>query len=391
MTCPTTAEFADYLAGDPTHRIHILECSRCRALASALRFVDGVDDLDAAIAEMDRREAAALAAVAELESRRPHYWGTHARTDARLHSPEGVRRLLARAAESYGAMPRRALALSQVAVTCAVTGTVAPALTFNALKDFAMYSLRVADDIDGALSALDAAEGFVAVTDDPGLMAAILSHARAYVYGDSTCGQWDRALALLEECELIFEQRDPRRCRGVRHFRAAVFVRRGDYNAAADLYEHLLRSEADAVSSAHLKKDLAECYCRMGRSAEALPLASEALAVLSALGHAEVAARAKWAQGAALSGVGAYDEAVQLLEAVSRFFASAGLSDDELGAELSLIRAMLARDPAAPVVPRLEHAYMLACALDSSQPLRSRARRAEVWASLLSAHEHGAR
>jgi hypothetical protein len=87
--------------------------------------------------------------------------------------------------------------------------------------------------------------------------------------------------------------------------------------------------------------------------------------------------------------VGEHDEAEQTLESVCRFFAGAGMNDDELGAELSLIQAMLVRDPAAPVASRLEQAYMLACALDSSQPLRSSARRAEVWASLLAAHEGG--
>ena len=386
MTCPTTDEFAGFLAGEETHRSHILTCSRCSALANALRFVGDVPDLDAVIAEVDRREAAAETAVAELESRLPHYWTAHARADERLHSPEGVRRLLARAAESYRVTPRRALALSQVAVTCAVVGTVAPALTFTALKDFGTYSLRAADDLDAALGALEAAEAFVPLTDDPVMTAAILAHARAYIYGDSTCAQWDHALALLDACEPIFERQDPLRWRRVRHFRAAVLLRRGDYDRAAELYESLLDGEPDTVSAADLRKDLAECYCRMGRAADAMVLVDDALVVLSAYGHAQITAHANWTRGTALTGVGQHDEAVRTLEAVSRFFATEGLNDDELGAELSLIQAMLARDPAAPVVSRLEHAYMLACALDSSQPLRTRTRRAEVWAFLLAAY-----
>jgi hypothetical protein len=253
-----------------------------------------------------------------------------------------VRRLLARAAETYRVTPRRSLGLSQVAVTCAVIGTVAPALVFTALKDFGSYSLRAADDLDAALGALDVAEAFVPLTDDPVMTAAILAHARAYIYGDSTCAKWDRAIELLDECEPIFEQRDPHRFRGVRHFRAAVLLRRGDYCRAAELFETLLASESDAVSGADLRKDLAECYCRMGRPAEALALVNDALVVLNARRHTQITANASWTRGTALSGVGEHDEAVRTLEAVSRFFAAEGLNDDELGAELSLIRAMLA-------------------------------------------------
>lgn len=217
-----------------------------------------------------------------------------------------------------------ALALSQVAVTCAVVGTVAPALTFSALKDFGMYSLRAADDLDAALGALDAAEAFVPLTDDPGMTAAILAHARAYIYGDSTCARWDVALALLEECEPVFERRDPLRVRGVCHFRAAVLLRRGDYGRAADLYEALLDRETDAVSIAELKKDLAECYSRMGRPADALVLVDEALVVLSARGHAQITARTNWMRGTALSRLGQHDEAVRTLERVSRFSSPKG-------------------------------------------------------------------
>lgn len=387
MSCPTTDEFAAFLTGEETHRLHILGCTRCSALANALRFVHDVPDLDAVVAEVDRREAAAEAAVVELEVRPPYSWAAHARADERLHSPEGVRRLLSRATESYRVTPRRALAFSQVAVTCAVVGTVAPDLTFTALKDFGAYSLRAADDLDAALDALAAAEAFVPLTNDPVMTAAILAHARAYVYGDSTCAQWDRALALLDECERIFERQDALRFRGVRHFRAAVLLRRGEYARAADLYRSLLDGEPDPISAAELKKDLAECYCRMGQATDALALIDGALVVLNACGHEQITARANWMRGMALSRVGQHDEAVRTLQAVSTFFANEGLNDDELGAELSLIQAMLDRDPAAPVVVQLEQAYMLACALDSSQPLRTRTRRAEVWAFLRAAYE----
>jgi len=67
-------------------------------------------------------------------------------------------------------------------------------------------------------------------------------------------------------------------------------------------------------------------------------------------------------------------------------FASTGQNDDELSAELSAIDAMLTKDPEANVTRRLEDAYLLACALDAAQPLRSGAQRAAVWAALRSAY-----
>jgi tetratricopeptide (TPR) repeat protein len=387
MPCPTTNEFADYLAGDQTHQSHVAGCARCSAIATALRLVWSVEDVDAVIAEVERREAIASAAVAELEGKLPFHWCASARVDERLHSPEGVRRLLQRAAETYGITPRRALALCRAAVTCAVVGTVEPDLTFSALKDVATYSLRAADDLAGALAALDAAEMFVPLTNDPTSAAAVLAYARAYVYGSSMCAQWERALAFLDRCEGVFADRDLRRWRASRHLRAAVLLRRSDYGRAAELYRGLLDEEPDRTARARLSNDLAECYSRAGRAAEALPSITDALAVLREMGDPIELARGMWTYGTALSGAGFHDGAIRVLEAARHAFATSGLNDDELGAELSLIRAVMARDPGVDVTERLEQAYMLASALDATQPLRSTARRAELWAALRRSYE----
>ena len=101
-------------------------------------------------------------------------------------------------------------------------------------------------------------------------------------------------------------------------------------------------------------------------------------------------ARALWTRGDALSALGDHDEAIRTLDTVSQIFASAGLNDDELGAELSAVRALRAREPDADITKRLENAYLLASALDNAQPLRWGARRAAVWSELRSAYERQA-
>ena len=70
----------------------------------------------------------------------------------------------------------------------------------------------------------------------------------------------------------------------------------------------------DALVRAHLTKDLAECLCRMGRAAEALPLATEALAVFGEAGHTDTVAPALLILGHALSGVGRHDDAIRTLD-----------------------------------------------------------------------------
>jgi hypothetical protein len=75
---------------------------------------------------------------------------------------------------------------------------------------------------------------------------------------------------------------------------------------------------------------------------------------------------------------------------VSRRFAANAQNDDELGAELSANDAMMAKDAAADVEQRLKNAYLLACALDASQPLRSGALRSVLWNALRSAYERNA-
>lgn len=387
VRCLSVAEFADYLSGDEKHGEHVSRCARCRSIATALKSVTSISDLETVVTEAENRRAVADAAVAELEARLPHVWNSLAEADHRLHTPEGVRRLLERAAATFPTTPRRSIAFARAAVSCAASDAISGSLRFEAWNELAKYSLLAAGDFAAALDALDAAEVVLPVTDDPTLSAAILTNARAFVYGHPACAQWDGALALLDLCEPVFAERDTKHWRGARHLRAAILLRRGCYSEAAALYQHLLDDETDAFARAHLTKDLAECLCRMGRAAEALPLVSSALDFFTRVGDADTVARAMWIRGHALSGIGRHDEAVRTLNKVSRIFASTGQNDDELGAELSAINAILAQDPAADVARRLEDAYLLACALDAEQPLRSGAERAAVWAALRTAYD----
>lgn len=382
VRCLSVVQFADYLSGDETHRPHVAGCARCRSIASALGTVNETPDIDSAITEIVYRQLNAQVAVAELEARLPHLWESLAAADHRLHGPEGVRRLLQRAGESLPVTPRRSLTFVEAAVACCASERVSASLRFEALKVLGTTLLVAADDLSGAIDALRSAETVIPLTDDPVLSEAVLHHVRAYVYGHPSCAQWDEALRQLDLCEPAFAERYHDHSRGARHLRAAILLRRSDYSDAAALYQGLLANETDPLVRAHLTKDLAVCLCRMGRAAEALPLATEALNVFLAAGHADTIARGMWARGQALAGVGEYEEAIGTLEKVSRVFAATGQNDDELAAELDTIDAILAGNPAADIANRLEDAYLLACGLDNGQPLRSGARRAALWDSL---------
>jgi len=247
----------------------------------------------------------------------------------------------------------------------------------------------VADDLTSAIAALDEAENVVPLTEDPVYFGGLLSYARACVWGDSTCGEWDEALRNLDVCEEILERLDVPRWRGARHLRAAILIRRGDYSEAAALYEELLADALDDRSRAALSSDLADCYRRMGRPAEALLLLDMALAVFLKRAETLPWARTLWARGDVSAALGEHDEAIRILTTASQFFASAGLNDDELGVELSIIQALRERDASTDVTPRLEQAYLLASALDAQEPYRSGARRAAVWAELCVAYRDG--
>lgn len=389
--CLSPAEFVEYIASDDeVHHPHVAQCARCRAIADILACAAPIDTLDVVLVEIDRRMQAATEAARELEARLPHRWEATAIADHRLHSPEGVRVLLLCAAKNYGSTPRRSLALARLAVACSELGRVSPDVQFDALKDYAKFALRAADDLTTAFDALDRAAELVSYTANPTYYAAVLAHSRAYIYGDSACARWDEALALLDGCEEVLKEREPQRWRAARQLRAAVLVRCGRYDEATSLYEELLESQANAYSRALLKSDLAECYLRTGHFFGALALVDDVVDVFRSRSQTISVARAMWIRGSALSGVGQHDEAITTLEAVSAIFASAGLIDDQLATELALICAMRNRDVDVDVVARLEDAYMLASALDLAQPLRSGSFRTAVWVELRDAHERKA-
>jgi len=387
--CLSVAEFVELLGGDDARQAHVAICARCRAILRAVSTSRGLDDLETAIEEIERRRQDAAAAVADLESTLPHRWPLIARSDPRLHGPEGVRRLLGAASACSGTTPRRALALAQAALLSCHVGDVEAAVRFDVLKDVARYSLQGADDLNAAVDALAQAEQLVPLTEDPAYFTAILSYARACVWGDATCGRWDEALRELDRCDEVLRRSDVVRWRGARHLRAVVLVRCGNYKAASVLFEELLSTTSDEYARALLSGDLANCYCWMGYPDEAIVLLDHALPAF--LKRAEMVrwARAMWVRGEALAALGDYEDSIRVLTVTSRFFASVGLGDDELGVEILLLRILRTKDPSADLISRLEQAYVVALALDTEQPFRSGARRAAVWAELCSAYRDG--
>jgi tetratricopeptide (TPR) repeat protein len=390
MACLSGSQFLSLLSGDDEHRKHASTCARCRAMLTVLQCAETVENLDELLVELERREYEAATAVAELEKEPAYRWRSVAESDERLHRPEGIRRLLQRAMVGSTTTPRRSLELAQAAVLCCELSPASASVYFDALKELAKYRLSAADDIGGSLAALDAAEALIPETDDPPYCTAILAYARAAVWGDSTCARWALALSYLDTCEDTLKQCDAGRWRGARHLRAAILLRSSDYAGAAALYTELLGETKDPYSRALLSNDLGECYSRMGRPAEALPLLDDALNVFIAHSHILPMARTMWLRGDAIAALGQHEEATRLLDTVSRMFESAGLYDDQLGAELSAVRALHSWDPGANVTSRLESAYQIACALDADQPLRSGSRRAYLWSELRSASDRSA-
>ena len=74
----------------------------------------------------------------------------------------------------------------------------------------------------------------------------------------------------------------------------------GDWAAAVDAYTVLLEGETVALRRAELERGLAEAFCRLERSAEALRYASAAAAGFDALGRESDAVAARFWQGYAL-------------------------------------------------------------------------------------------
>lgn len=396
-TCPPSGQFAEFILGNaPEIATHVAECFRCSKLARALQHAYAVDDVASAAMEGIARSRAAAEAVSEVQTRPAHEWARVVFADSRLHSPEGVRQLLAAAKRMYaGGSPRRALELARIASI--LTGTALheadSALQRDALKDHATYLLKVADDPQAALLLLDQADKLLAsdeAADDHSR--AVLAYARAFLFGDAVVARWPEALDLLDVAEPIFTATgDAARARSARHLRAAILARSSRYEAAAELYLALLREEPEPACAAKLESDLAECLWHLGRAMESLDLVDSAVRVFAAQDDTRALAHALGIRGEALSHIGEHAEALRALETSRHIFASAALMDDEMQAELRLIRATRAADPEAPgLASRLRDAYLTACALDAAQPLRSGATRAAVWADLQSLHDRAA-
>jgi tetratricopeptide (TPR) repeat protein len=383
--CPLPAELANYLfGGAPELGDHVAACARCVSIAEALQRAPDIENLDAAVADVAVALHTAAVAVAELESSRTHTWPNVARDDVRLHSDAAVQQLLSAAHRAVRtSKARRAFELAQTAVTIA-EGSRDARVRFLALKDFATFTFRIANDIDGAIRLLDrASDALPAIPCSRDYFAAVLNQTRAFIFGDALSARWDEALDELDRCEPVFARCDVKRWRASRHLRGAIFLRADRYGEAIDIYTALLDEEQDEHSRAALRSDLSHCYRRLGRPAEAVRFADAAIPVFAAEGDVPALARAMHLRGDALSLLGHHADAIPVLEAATRIFASAGLLDEELRTELVTLRAISAADPTTPELqPRLEAAYALACALDRDQPRRSAATRAAVWADL---------
>lgn len=397
--CLTVAEFVAYILGDHSRRRHLQKCARCSTLLRTFAnspfdletgHVPEASELREIVDAISRRREQAASAVDALERSLPHRWQAVAESDTRLHSPEGVRELLARATKVYPATPRRSLALAQLALSCCSRSQAHADVRFDTLKELAKYQLLVGDDIDASLAALDDAEATLADTSDPTYLRSILAFARASVFGHSTCARWTTALTLLDEAQPTLRSTDPGRWRMAQHLRASVLLRASRTEEACTIYRELLSEETGETARAALSKDLGWCYVRLFTPRAALPLFDAAIVTYSRVGANLDLANTRWGQAEALSALGVHGDAIQTLDWVSRTFAAAGLYDDELGAELSAVRAIrAARGHEADVEGRLVAAYQLACALDARQPLRSGTRRADLWAQLKAYAERG--
>jgi len=381
--CLTAAELSAYLMGDSTFAGHVIYCSRCSAISAAVKpFVDAdATTLRGVIAEIEQRSAEAESAVATLEKAFPGQWESVAKTDSRLQSPEAIRRLLTRASEIRFTTQRRSLALAQIAATlCDITPDIPVDLRVLAAKDVSVYLLRAADDINGALQSLANIDACIATTSDPAYFLAVVAHTRAYIYGDDTCGQWREAFRQLDICEPVFNERDLKRYRNVRHLRAAVLLRSGQYGAALQVYSDLRHSEMEHDAIAALSSDMAEAQLRLGNFREALRLVEPALEMRRAT--PDLLARSLLTKGRALSVAGDHQSAIATLKRASTIFSAESQYDDELVAELAIVSALLAESPSASVKDRLREAYQVAKVLDRNQPLRSGNRRMEMWRDL---------
>jgi tetratricopeptide (TPR) repeat protein len=337
--CLSAEALAEFIRGGGTddEQRHVAECEACTRRVTLLRRIDaaGAGPIGDAAAEIDDLIGKLLAAP------RGAWWKLVLEPEYR--QADVARRLLNLAIDARLRDPRLAVDLTQAATAVAdrlVAGHRTAELRFQAWR-FASAVFREAGRYAATEAAIRSAEEAAKTSSDPELAQASMLLSRALLYAEPDVWKPEEAMALLDQAEEVFAQRDPARMQIAITTRAFLSFRSGDFGTARERFQVVLAAtlKSDRESYLNALSNLMSARVELhDADSEVEEAAAFLLEENAALGRTVQVGRARWMMGRVLMLRGSYEEAVNLMRTA---MVEIGDSDSAIRIGLDAIEALL--------------------------------------------------
>ncbi|HXH39272.1 MAG TPA: hypothetical protein VNN08_11645 [Thermoanaerobaculia bacterium] len=350
-------------SGDEEAFAHLGECAECtvrlngiRALYHAITFHDSweagharKEQLLAVAARAQQEYLQARAALSSVVANQVTFIRERVEAKDEFRT-SGAVRVLAEAANAIcerEPIHARNLAVAAVAIAGSLPEGAYPPVAICALRGLAWKelanALRRLADYGGALEALDHAAGEFEHFGTHAFELATLAMQRSVVL--TSAGRLEEATQEAAKSAAIFaEYGDAARAARARSMEASLLYDRGQYGAAAAMFEALMASAKandDDVETARQAFNVAACSIELGDGARAEELLAGAKETYRARGMDAEVARTDWGLGVAARVSGRVEESVSLLRAAKVSVESFGTAHEAATISLDLIESLL--------------------------------------------------
>jgi len=380
-TCPLRVALLNMIAAG--ERVpHLEVCEDCAAfVAAATEAVTAFDDRR----DVERAVEARVDAI--LADTPPRHWGSAIIASPELRRSVVIRDLVRRAYAMDGSNARRALDLTEAAITIcdAMIASGQPPsmeLRFLALKEHSIALHRMGR-FDDSIVALGRAWPIASQTQDSERDRAVLSLCAAIVYAEPDVAKFDEAMEFAETAASVLDVcGDERRAIIARQTKAYVLQVVNRFAEAlpllqsvtADLDEATGESRDAAVAHAQL----AECLVELGLHDEAIEHASMAERLYVMRGGVVDLARAAHIRARAVSALGRFaDVQFEFTHAADVMFEAKQFNTWAI-MRLEYVAAALADDEGADVRAELESVMRVCMTLNATESTQRQAFAAEA-------------
>lgn len=280
-SCPTLAELTALVAGEAGDGVasHVDSCERCTRLVEVARQAVRAEIGSALVARSARDVELLVDSLLVL----PPEERVRAATGDEYLRAGIARRMSELAIEAWDTDLNVALDYIHVATVIAdrlaIRSGLVAELEFEVWKNRSTIH-RERGETDAARASLTKAAAAVDRCEDRELKRAVVWYADAAICASRDVWEPQQALELLARAERVFLLRDAGRRRGVQTLRGIVHLHRGEYPAAVEDFEAVVRATDPRAGSAlaDARHNLANALIRVGRLDEAETLLLEARA-----------------------------------------------------------------------------------------------------------------